>query len=175
MTPLPTRAAAVLGHGVSERLVQRLLGSDRLRPRLFAALERRLAPLPGLDAAQERILAMDPDGLAGLCSKAGAVWQRDAIAALVNGASVRALDALIGAELRLLALRGPGRGLPRAAASPDAIAAAIPSLGAACLADWCAGQPDAVAGRVALGLPAGVAPPPEPGGAATIAWLLDQP
>ena len=61
------------------------------------------------------------------------------------------------------------------ASAPAAIAAAIAPLGAACLADWCAGQPAPVAARLALLLPADALAAPEPGGAAAIGWLLDQP
>ncbi len=173
---MPTQAAtaALLGNGVSERLVQRLVASDRLRSRLLALLDRRLGPLPALDSAQARALAMDEAGLCELCRQAGAVWQRAAIAALVDGASVRSLTGLIGEDLRALALRSPGWGLPPIAASPDTIAAMIPSVGAACWADWCASQPPALVRRLAWRPPEG-ATPGAPGGAAAVAWLLDQP
>ena len=173
---MPTHAAtaALLGYGVSERLVQRLVASDRLRPRLLAVLDRRLGPLPALDGGQARALAMDEAGLSGLCRQAGAVWQRGAIAALVDGASVRSLTGLIGEDLRILALRSPGWGRPCTAASPDTIAAMIPGLGAACLADWCASQPAALVRRLAWRAQE-AAGPAAPGGAAVVAWLLGQP
>ncbi len=172
MTPLPAQTAALLGHGVSEGLIVRLLASERLAARLLDVLEARLGPLPPLDPAQTRVLAMDAEALADLSRQAGAVWHGNAIAALVDGAAVRALTGAIGAELRTLALRGLALSQPAAMASPEAIAAALPGAGAACLVDWCASQPTPVAARLALRL--SDASPGRTGGAAIIAWLLGQ-
>jgi len=181
VTPPPARVAALLGHGVSEALASRLLASDRLAARVLGVVETRLGELPALDSTQARALAMDADAIAELRLRAGAVWCGNAIAAVVGGPAVRELNAAIGEGLRLLALRGRALAQPVGIASPEAIAAALPGVGAGCLAAWCACQPAPLAARMAMRAPPGTwpagqaEPAGEAGGAAIVAWLLEQP
>ena len=141
--------------GVPAETVGRLLDSDRFGRRLRHLIEDRLEPLPGAPSiSQAAVLAMDEPALDGLALRAGAVWHGRAMARAVDGQSVRAQVAAIGAELRALGLaQGWLRGPPSTDAMPEDLALAVRRDGLACLHAWCREQPPAVGQRVALCLP----------------------
>lgn len=171
------RLAALLGHGVSSALIGRLVGSARLRTRLAGLISSRLGDLGELDRHQVSALAMTPDGLLDLSTRAGVVWNGAAIARIIDGASRRALLVALGEHRYSLALAGLGLAQPGATLdpSPDGIVAAVAADGAACLAAWCEAQPATVAGRLRL-----IRPDGSPGtahamsGPAIVAWLLER-
>ncbi len=171
MTSSAARLAAMVGHGMSAPLAERLLSSPRFAARLQSAMEARLGPLPQLDQAQARVLGMDEASLLLLVRQAGAIYNARSIAAIVDGPAVRQLINLISPELRVLALRALLFSQSDATTSPEAIAASIPIAGAGCLAAWREVQPASVAARLALPVPDDVQP--LEGGVAIVAFLLE--
>lgn len=161
----PRVVAAALGHGVSAELAARLLGSPRLSGRVAELLDARLGRLPDAPTpAQAAMLELDADGLSRLAMAAGAVWHGGSIAAVLDGAAVRALAAAIGPAARDAALRhrALAPALPRLA--PEAIAAFAAADGAVCLRAWNERQPACVAQRLGP-----ILPPAGPGGPAQAA------
>lgn len=174
----PAQLAALLGATVPPALVEDMVRSPRLRARLAGLLPARLGDVGAIDSVQGALLAMNRDALLSLALRAGAVWHAAAIKRIVEGAAIRTLVERIGEAQRRVALAGAALApeAELAAPSPDAIADAVPTDGAACLAAWCEAQPWPVAIRLRLLRPE-AAPSPEhiSRGPAIITWLARQP
>jgi hypothetical protein len=119
-------------------------------------ISRRLGDVGALSREQARALAMQPDQLTDLASRAGVIWHAGAIARIIDAVSRRALVALLGEKtfelsMAFRSLQPPGGAPDRA---PEDIAKAVAVDGAACLAAWCESQHQAVSGRLRLTRPA---------------------
>lgn len=157
----PERLAAFLGHAVSAALAARVQASPRGRAAFDRLLDHRFGTLPPLDPVQRHVAALDSAGWATLVLDLGAAWSARQIAGIVAGDHVRALVAAIGPERRSIALgalaHAPAPDDERPVA-PDALVAAMPGNGAACLIAWCELQPAALSARLRLRLPEGLRP-----------------
>ncbi len=140
-----------------------LAGALRRCPRtaggLQEALRHRLGVLPDeLDAAAQRVLGLDGDGLRRLSLRAGAVWHARAVLRLLDGAALRAFVAAVGEAPRAAALRWHELAGADPAAEGDPLVARMERDGWRCLHAWCTAQPPAVTRRALPSLPAGIVP-----------------
>jgi hypothetical protein len=152
----PGRAAALLGHGITEAFVGKMLDHPRARRRFFELVESRLgaaSPTP----VQAAALALDSRGLAELARRTGAVWLAASMVQMIDGPAIRDLVAAIGSELRQFAIHHYALAPPLSETVPvEALAGQIDVAGYRCLSAWCAAQPAPVGRRIALHLPAEV-------------------
>lgn len=142
-------------------LVSSILNNPRLADRCAELIDGRLGPVSpsAISAPQAHALSLDSSGLTLLSRRAGAIWHASTISRLVDGVLVRSLVAMIGAELRQVALDN----LALAPAIPEGISIetmqqSIARDGIFCVSTWCAIQPAAVGTRIALRLPGDVKP-----------------
>lgn len=160
----PVSVAGWLGNGLPPRLVSRLLALPRFGSRLAGIVDNSIGAMPDQPSpAQAAAMALDGWALHGLALRIGAVWYAQFFARLIDGASVRALVAAIGPELRRIALSHRDLApTPEAGDAPDiaTMAEAMEGAGLACLRAWCLRQPRSVALRLELRLPPGQ-PDPE--------------
>jgi hypothetical protein len=168
------RIAALLGHGVSATLVARLVSAPRLQIRLAAMISAQLGEIEGLDEDQASVLAMTPEAIADLSTRAGLVWHAGSVARVIDAVSRRALVAALGENNYVLALDGIAMAAPATLApSPKTIEDAIRVDGPACLTAWCETQPPGIASRLALLLPpASTTSAHKAAGPAIVAWVL---
>lgn len=192
----PARLGAWLGHGMSANLLARMLAVPRLEAGCNRLLQERLGPWPdpGLNVVSTKrmTLVRQLDGLAllWLAQQAGAVWHARLILRAIDGVAVRDLVTVIGATLRLVAIRHAflapeeGRKTIEAEAQaedepadPHRLAERIAQDGLGCFAAWCDAQPAAVGQRLLLRLPGpGIVPAPyRTHGPAILDALLDHP
>ncbi len=157
----PGRLAACLEGTVSRAACARLLGTERLHPRLSALIARHYglaAPLSPdtLDEADRAIALAPADRLAEIARRAGAIHWSASLAAAVLAREVEALHAELGEELCAFAIANRDLSGPRQPVEPlDGIADRIAVDGWRCLGAWCRAVPAAVGARVRLKLVAG--------------------
>jgi hypothetical protein len=155
------KLAAVLGHGVTAAMIDRLAQIPRLQARMTELIFARLGDVGELTLDQARALAMSSDELADLSARAGVIWYGGAIARIIEKASRQSLVELLGEEnygvaLACIDLQPLGVALDL---TPENIAKAVPIDGAACLAAWCESQGRAVSRRLQLTIPAAMPKP----------------
>jgi hypothetical protein len=164
----PDRLNGLLPVGISPELKERLRQSSRLHHRLSAVLDRRfeLKPSGGndLDTPEGRFVQLDGEALVAMIRRAGAIWHANTISAIILAQPLRRLVSWLGRDNHRVALRHVQLSTTDAEDAflgdePDieGLCLAIERDGLICINAWSRHQPEALAKRLRLKLPPGVA------------------